>query len=161
MNDETKRIEEELEMLRDQHGGVVPPEAVVEFARDPATALHAKFEWDDEKAAHEHRLNQARFLLRTIVKYEEHVHEPVRVYVSLPSDRKPGGGYRVLAQVMSDEDRRAELMRMALTELCAVKRKYAQLSALNPVFREIDKAQQQFDFEHSAEPAAEAGQAVA
>ena len=43
-------------------------EDVVEDAQSPASPLHAigVFEWDDSIAAAEHRLNQARYLLRSI-----------------------------------------------------------------------------------------------
>ena len=50
--------------LAELHQGRVTPEIVVEAARDPASPLHSAFTWDDAQAAHEHRLAQARVLLR-------------------------------------------------------------------------------------------------
>lgn len=41
----------ELEIIREKHGGTIRPEDVVEFAKDPSTALHECFEWNDRKAA--------------------------------------------------------------------------------------------------------------
>jgi hypothetical protein len=35
---------EELALIANKHGGKLRPEDVVEFAKDPATALHSKFE---------------------------------------------------------------------------------------------------------------------
>ncbi len=34
----------ELERIEETHGGIVTPQAVVEFARDPTTALHSRFD---------------------------------------------------------------------------------------------------------------------
>jgi len=46
--------------------GEVTPDAVVEAAKDEDSPLHAEFEWNDGAAAHQHRLAQARYLIREI-----------------------------------------------------------------------------------------------
>ncbi len=43
------------------------PERVLDDARDPSAPTHAAFEWDDQRAAHEHRLSQARRLIGAVV----------------------------------------------------------------------------------------------
>ena len=48
--------------------GRLTPIMVVDAARDPKSELHGAFEWDDTKAAAEHRLNTARRLLTVHVK---------------------------------------------------------------------------------------------
>ena len=57
-------LSSELEKL-DEQGGITP-EAVVGVARDPNNILHAHFEWDDAKAGHAHRLQQARLLIKRV-----------------------------------------------------------------------------------------------
>jgi hypothetical protein len=50
------------------------PQKVVIAATDKSSPLHRYFEWDDGKAAHQHRLDQARRLIgsvRVLVEYEE------------------------------------------------------------------------------------------
>lgn len=47
----------------DRHG-VIVAEAVVQEAEDPESPLHPAFEWDDSRAAHHHRVWQARMLIR-------------------------------------------------------------------------------------------------
>lgn len=56
------KVGTELERL----GQVVSAESVVEAARDDETELHKCFEWDDSEAARQHRLSQARYVLRRI-----------------------------------------------------------------------------------------------
>lgn len=59
--------------LEDSKGNVRPVD-VIEAARDPKSALHKDFEWDDTKAAHKHRLETARKLIREVklvFKYED------------------------------------------------------------------------------------------
>jgi hypothetical protein len=149
MTEQRKQIQQELELIRSQHGGVLRPEDVVKFARDERTALHSEFEWDDRKASAEYRLWQARTVIRVAVTVLPSPHssdEPVRAYVSIVSDRvRPGGGYRALADVMSSEEQRAELLNEAIGEVKRWRRKYERLKELVPIFRAIDRVEQKQD----------------
>jgi len=134
-------IKEELTQIYNEHNGRVPPEAVVNFARDENTALHAEFEWDDTEAAHQFRLEQARKIIRLNIDVIETPNGNVRmpVYVSLVSDRRGGGGYRALTDVMSSAEMRAQLLQQAIDELQRVRRKYESLRELTPVFAALDR----------------------
>ena len=133
-------IQAELQQIQAANGGVLRPEAVVEFARDPATALHRRFTWDDNEAAHQYRLWQAREVIRVCVTILPQSDEPVRTYVSLTSDRiKEGGGYRTTESVLSIAEQRAELLDQALRELAAWQAKYRQIKELAAVFAEAEK----------------------
>ena len=46
--------------------GNLDPADVIAAAKNPSSALHANFEWDDTVAAHKHRMSQARYMLRSI-----------------------------------------------------------------------------------------------
>lgn len=59
--------QDELSTLASELGDKLTPEAVVERACDPKTALHAQFEWNDAEAGAEFRLLQARGLIRRVV----------------------------------------------------------------------------------------------
>lgn len=138
---ETMTIAEELKEIRAMNGGTIPPRAVVNYARDPSTRLHSRFTWDDSEAAEQYRLWQARQVLRVYVNVEMPERKnPVRVrpIVSLPSDRKAGNGYRMLADVMENEDYRLEMLDMAKRELSAFRKKYKTLSELSEVHNAID-----------------------
>lgn len=136
-------VREELERLREQNGGeLVQPEQVIEFAQQNAdSALHAEFEWDDTEAAHQYRLEQARRIIRLNINVVETENGNVRVpmYVSLVSDRKTGGGYRTLSDVMSDDDMREQFLDQALAEFQRVRRKYEAIRELVPVFEALDR----------------------
>lgn len=50
---------------------VLKPSSVLKMAMKKSSPLHDRFEWDDAKAGHEHRLDQARRLIRvTPIIYE-------------------------------------------------------------------------------------------
>lgn len=65
-SDVTLAVEDVLMHIAATSGGVLTPDAVVENARDPESPLHDKFEWDDTKAAHAHRIYQARKLIASV-----------------------------------------------------------------------------------------------
>src|SRR5262245_57100424 len=93
---------EELSALADN--GKLRAQDVVGWAREnPDSQLHAHFEWDEGKAAHQYRLEQARRLIRVYVNVVPTESGPVemRAFFSLPSDRvQPGGGYRRAEDVL-------------------------------------------------------------
>ena len=72
---------QELEQIRKANDGELRPADVVEFARNPDTALHSRFTWDDDKAAAEYRLWQARELIRVVVQLHPKTNKKMRVYV--------------------------------------------------------------------------------
>jgi hypothetical protein len=81
-------IQAELNRLY-QRAGKLTPQLVVDEASDPANPLHEHFEWDDAVAAHEHRLSQARALIRKVkITYLDADDRPqeVRAFVSIPSN---------------------------------------------------------------------------
>lgn len=145
MTETRQMIQSELEQIRQLHSGLLRPEDVVKFARNKRTALYCEFEWDDAKASAEYRLEQARRVIRVSVTVLPSPHsdqDPVRAYVSVASDRvQPGGGYRALADVMGDDEMRAELVNDALGEVKRWRRKYERLRELVPIFKAIDKVE--------------------
>ena len=79
----------EIAALKDSDGRVTP-EAVLKAAESESSPLHAYFEWDNDVAAHEHRLNQARDLIRQVrftITYEDRSYKVPR-YVSDPRVEK-------------------------------------------------------------------------
>ena len=137
-----KTVHDELEEVRQSHAaGLLVPGDVVEYAKNPATALHKRFEWNDGIASAQYRLWQARTLIRLHVTVINSDVAPVRAYVSLKRDRvESGGGYRPLGSVMSEKQLRAELLAQALEELEVFRRKYQDLVELAPIFEAMEKA---------------------
>lgn len=103
-------IREELEAIRLANArGDLNPEEVVEFARNPNTALHSKFNWDDSEAARLYRLQQARNVIRVAVTIEQPDSGSTIVtptFVSLSNNRGAEGGYRPRLDVINDRETR-------------------------------------------------------
>jgi hypothetical protein len=59
---DAEKVGKEIEQIK----GAKTPNAVVKKARSEKTELHKCFEWDDSAAATQYRLDQARYVLRTI-----------------------------------------------------------------------------------------------
>jgi hypothetical protein len=136
----------ELERVRKANRGVLRPEDVVEAAKPKSSPLHECFTWDDTSAAREHRLWQARHLIRVCVVMLNENPNPVRAYVSLMADRTaPRGGYRHVVEVMEDDEQRAQMMEEALDELRAFQSKYRRLKELAPVFEASDRVSAEYD----------------
>lgn len=130
----------EMQKIQSRHQGILRAENVLTYARNPQTALHNRFEWDDTKAAREHRLWQARELIAVFVTVIKADTSPIRAFVSLRTDRKiPGGGYRAIAEVMTDTSLRKQLLAEALDDAERWQAKYALLTELTPVFKELAK----------------------
>ncbi len=128
----------EMMLLKSQHGALVPAEAVVDFARDDSTALHAYFDWDDTEAARKWRIEQARHVIRMIVEVIAQDLPPVRAFVSLTTDRNAGGGYRSVRDVLADDRLREQMLQDALSEFKLFRAKYEGLKELRRLWDAAD-----------------------
>ena len=140
-------ITDELNLIKDQNNGFLDPVAVVEFARNKATALHGRFEWDDGEAAERYRIWQARMVIRmelTVIPGDTR-ERSVRAFVSLLDDRRAetDNGYRCMLEVLTDSDLREQLLDEAKKEMLYFRRKYSQLSELSKVFEAMEEVHSQ------------------
>lgn len=93
-----------------QRGGMITAHEVVDAARDEECPLHSYFEWDDSEAARLYRVEQARGLIQKVtVRMEKKPEVQHRAFVSVPSDRKSGGGYRFVKDAVADDEFAAEI----------------------------------------------------
>lgn len=112
MTTETMKEERKfLERLAKRSGGVLLVDTVLDAARDPKCILHKHFQWDDTKAAESFRKMQARQLIqKCVVTIEKAPDVQVRAFVSMAADQNAGGGYRMMVDVLSDDDLKAQLL---------------------------------------------------
>ena len=112
MTTETMKAERKfLEKLAKNKGGMLLVDDVLAVAADPMCVLHKHFQWDNTKAAEAYRKMQARQLIqKCTVTIEKAPDVQIRAFVSLASDQYAGGGYRMTADVLSDNDLKAELL---------------------------------------------------
>ena len=141
MNEERKL----LEKMARQNGGVLMIDDVIKEAQDEGSILHSYFEWDDSEAAIQYRREQARSLIqkcRITVLTSEPTH--VRAFVSLPSDRESGGGYRMVADVMNNISLREEFVHdLQLTIARWTKKLHLIDSDLADLILQLDESLQQ------------------
>ena len=140
-----------LETIRKQTGtNSLGAEDILNAAANPSNPLHEEFEWDDSIAAREHRLGQARYLIRSIeVTYEitppgkaKEVRIVTTSAYSNPRKRGPSGGedYLLTVDVVDDKDRREELLEEALRDIERFKQKYNILTELSELMDNINAA---------------------
>lgn len=133
----------ELEKIR-KRDGVLIPAAVVKKAKAKTNPMHKEFTWDDNAAAEQHRLNQARLLMRTIeVIYEEAPMVPTRVYelITQPAtkDKPARKAYQTVTEILADPIARDELLSRAIRDALAYRKRYNGLSELAKVFHVMDE----------------------
>ena len=138
---EAQTAGEELERIRTFHNGRLDANDVVEASRLPTAPLHPAFEWDDQRAAAEHRRQQAMYMIRSIdvvVEKTDGAAAPVRAFVSVKRDEDRS--YTSIQHALADEGLRVQVVRQAWAELEAWHRRYAELSELAKIFSAIGQA---------------------
>lgn len=109
-------IEQCLIDLHAKHGSITP-ELVIEAARNPESPLHDQFEWDVKKAAHEHWLDVARSLIRSVRVQIVNESRVLRAPYFVRDPRLPSTqqGYVAVQDVRGD----ADLARDTVADECA------------------------------------------
>jgi hypothetical protein len=84
--------------------GLIKPHQIVDAARSEDSVLHSYFCWDDTEAAEKWREEQARQLLKSIrLTVDTSPPVSVRAFISLPTDRVSGEGYRRMEEVLNND----------------------------------------------------------
>lgn len=108
---------------------------LVDENRPVDAPLHGEFEWDDAIAAEQYREVQARHIINCIIKVEDK-QEPVRSFFNIEV-KSPE--YKHIDVILQSADDTSKLLKTALSELQAFRKKYNRLTQLNPVFQAIDQ----------------------
>lgn len=112
----------EIQSIYDKNK-TVKPTLVIAKAKSPKSALHQYFEWDDSKAAHEHRLDQARNIIKKVMitvdgAAEKLVHIPI-IRVKKGSSRE--GDYKPLSVVIKNQSEFERALSQALKHFNVLK----------------------------------------
>lgn len=102
----------------------ITPDEVIEVSRNPKAPTHVEFEWDDAKAAHEHRRDQARGILADIVIVNassdvEESQSPLFVHVNT----EDGPRYVPTEHVLKNDDLRSSAVEQVARLAAALARK--------------------------------------
>ena len=125
-------IGERLEVIRLSHRGRLNEEDVVEDARDRRALLHRYFEWDDSKAAYEHRLEQARALIRAVIILMP-TGDASRYYQSIKVEDR--AVYMPTTEILETPGYREQLIKNARFEMQSFVERYEQLKRLASVIK--------------------------
>jgi hypothetical protein len=137
-------VGETVEKLAAMNGGVCPPAALVDEARSEDSPLHPLFQWDDSQAADLYRRQQARRVINSIRIAPmdddgEDVSLPAFVSVVKIDEDGASRGYKSILAVVEEPDELAQVLAEAVQSLKSIRRRYANLKQLAPVFRAIDQ----------------------
>jgi hypothetical protein len=136
---------QQIEGIRTKNDGSATAELLVAKAKAKANPLHNEFQWDDQLAAHQHRLWRARVMMSSfmVLRGDLKTDRPQRVYEVVREPEKTPGRikhvYRTTDDIMKDVDLRAELLGRALKELVSIRNRYRDLQELAIVLRAIDE----------------------
>lgn len=137
---DAQTVGDELERIRNASGGKLEASEVVRWAAEPDSPIHDTLTWDDEKAAHEYRLQEVRQLIRSVVVVTdaETVPQPAywNVSVAVPSP-EPGEPtteqYYQSSEVVARNPQEFDAaLKVMLRELASAERGLEQLRRLAP-----------------------------
>lgn len=134
-------VTEELERIARAHGDLTP-ELVVAQAEQQGSPLHRYFTWDNNEAARQHRLWQARHLMGRIeVTFYAADGEPVFTGRKFMNVRHEDGSrsYMTAEKTLSDEQYRAQQVEKALAALKHWKARHKHLTEFAHIFAAIDE----------------------
>lgn len=142
-----KKVAAELQRIKKNSSGdkqQLYAESVVQAAEPTRSILHDYFEWDDDKAAQEYRLEQARHLIRSIRITYDNPKAPekdieVKLFVNLDGGQtNTPEPYIDVATALTEEQYRAQLLRNALRDAHRWANKYRALTELDTIFNAIE-----------------------
>lgn len=136
---DAQKAGEELERIRTWNNGRLDPKDVVEASRDPGAPLHPEFEWNDTAAATKYRVEQAKYVIRSITVASTEGNPnvaPIRAFVSVVRDEDRS--YTSVQHALSDAELRQQVISQAWAELEAWRNRYAELVEFAKVFALIE-----------------------
>jgi len=147
--EQAQRYGQRIYDLVEERNGTITPGGVLTDAESERSPLHDFFEWDDTQAAGRWRMNQARYLLRSIhvvLKNKDGEEEQARFTYNIhdtPED--DGDGQRVyctIQRVLTESDIRTQVIEQAMRQLQSWRNRYQQYSEFSQVFSAIAEIQQ-------------------
>lgn len=122
--------------------GELTAEFVLDDARSHNSPLHKYFDWDDGEAAERWRLTQAGGLIRSVFLKTvgaREVRTPTRAFINLRPAEESDRVYENIVSVMSDDLKRAQVLKRAKDELGMWRKRYSDLTEFADVFGAIDQ----------------------
>lgn len=137
-------VGEAVSAITEDHGRC-EPSMLVGMARSKTSPLHALFTWNNKAAAEKWRTHEARQIIRSInvtvaINDGEEVQTPAFISVGHVAETQHAGeGYRSVSVIAADEAFAQEAMHEVLSRIRALKRRYASIEALSPLWKALDE----------------------
>ena len=127
-----------MEQLEQSEAGLSPA-TLLDASRDESAPLHGEFEWRDDVAAEQYRLNQAGGIIRNVYRITVETQEkaPVRAFVSTGERQQ---AYVSIATALTNEKWRENLLESAKRDMQSFTAKYRNLGELSEVLTAMQKA---------------------
>ena len=148
---DAKLMYRRLAQMYEENDESLSAEDVLAEAKNKNSPFHKWFEWDDEKAAHQHRLKQARDLIGSVEivrKTDPRADKDGRIrgFVNITRNVVDADGnsvqkrtYVPTVKAMENKEQRQLLLNQALADFENLERKYGALSELAKVFASVAK----------------------
>lgn len=128
----------EVDRLKRKHG-VCNARDLLDVARPVGSPIHDLCEWDDVRAADEHRVYQLRKAMSSLrVVRIDHPSEPALVHVTRVTPKGAADGYVGVRDAMADPEFRAQVLRDARRQIGGLLNRYAFLPELDAVRETFD-----------------------
>jgi len=120
---------------------------VVAAAKSTRNPLHGEFEWNNAKAAHAHRLEKARYIIRSLevvvtkkVGGKVQSSQTLRQYTSLGTGTEDGedSQFHDTQDVLSDAEMRLQVLTKIWRQLVGLRRQYVDYKEFAEVWSAID-----------------------
>ena len=144
--EQAQRYGERIETIIEDRDGNVTPESILEDAGNEVSPLHDFFEWDNAEAAQMYRLDQARYLLRSIhivVKREDDGQKEINLRAFHNVNDDDTRVYVSVQRVFSEEELRQQVLEQALKALISWQSKYSQYKEFAPVVSAIEEVRKE------------------
>lgn len=142
-NKDAKVVGPELEKIYKTNQKLTA-EIVLDEAKKRYSPLHAYFTWDNDEAAGQWRLHQARNLIRSIeievVDPKTGKGEVGRAFVNVIQkiDHEPERVYVEVGVALKNPDLREQVLENALNEIETWKERYSQFTELAKIFKAVE-----------------------
>ena len=140
----TEVIDEVLE-VQEKYG--LTADSLLKKASKKSSSLYEFFDWDNSSAGDKWRLQQARVLIneiKVIVEDKEmYAFENIKVIITdkefETKNRSSQREYKPIAEILSKDEYRNQLIQRALSEVKYWKDRHSELIELKPIFSSIDE----------------------
>lgn len=145
--DQLEEIRAALQEIAARNGGLLTPEAVFEAAKKKTSPLHGEFEWDRDKAFHEHNIERARALIRSVrieIKTETTVIRTV-AYVRDPDLPPEEQGYVSTLSLRNDAEKARAAIVQEFSRAASALRRARELAIALDLAGEVEAVAEQVD----------------